>query len=426
MSDNDQALLPCPFCGGEAKLYRMQDDRTGADTDEWFARCDPCDLIHDAAWGKPASEAIAAWNRRAQPATIGSHIGNGGVFDPSVSAAEPVADPFAYMLRRPDGSVFWDEDHCIWTHKEDAEEAAEEHGMTMFGVFDHPPAAEPVGLRELLDRAELAWQRFFYPAADNFSGPIGDKLPSVDLEVADCLRLVLAELGRHVVTPETDIPALTTPARTDDAAQAGGDDKWRKMLLELLAVIHRDGGHKTQAIGIQLAYEQALQLSSERIHSLPSQEVGPSRADPARAIEIARQMDAEDGGYPSQKVEPAALVKRQTVDIIREWLLSGDHPVSQWEKDFAAALDAAAYPTGAGEGLPADVVLLVVAGREAWEFLQEHQPHDQVTAALFKALERFASRVCYDDEGGDLPEAHADPCTCGAALTPADAQKGEG
>lgn len=100
--------------------------------------------------------------------------------------------------------------------------------------LDHPPAAEPVALRALLDRAELAWQRFFYPAADNFSGPIGDKLPSVDLEVADCLRLVLAELGRHVVTPETDIPALATPARTDDAALAGGDATQERPYPKLL------------------------------------------------------------------------------------------------------------------------------------------------------------------------------------------------
>ena len=69
----------------------------------------------------------------------------------------------------------------------------------------------------LLDRAELAWQRFFYPAADCFTGPGGDKLPAVDLEVADCLRLVLAAVGRLVVTPETDVPA---PMATVGAGEA--------------------------------------------------------------------------------------------------------------------------------------------------------------------------------------------------------------
>ncbi|WP_125998169.1 hypothetical protein [Sphingobium yanoikuyae] len=47
-------------------------------------------------------------------------------------------EPFAYMLRDTDGKVFWDEDMCIWTHREDAEEAAEDKGMAMFGVYDGP------------------------------------------------------------------------------------------------------------------------------------------------------------------------------------------------------------------------------------------------------------------------------------------------
>lgn len=82
-------------------------------------------------------------------------------------------------------------------------------------------AGEPVDAA-LLDRAELAWQRFFYPAADCFTGPTADKLPSVDLEVADCLRLVLAAVGRLVVTPEADVPApLATLQRLGQEFDAG-------------------------------------------------------------------------------------------------------------------------------------------------------------------------------------------------------------
>ena len=74
-----------------------------------------------------------------------------------------------------------------------------------------PKPAEPA--EELFDRAELAWQRFFYPAADCFDGPDGDKHRSVDLELADCLRLVLAHCGRLVVTPAKDVPNVQpTPA----------------------------------------------------------------------------------------------------------------------------------------------------------------------------------------------------------------------
>lgn len=74
-------------------------------------------------------------------------------------------------------------------------------------------APRPAFDAALLDRAELAWQRFFYPAADNFTAPLGNKLRSVDLEVADCLRLVLAAMGRHVVTPKFDVPAIQNVAR---------------------------------------------------------------------------------------------------------------------------------------------------------------------------------------------------------------------
>ncbi|WP_375187771.1 hypothetical protein [Sphingobium yanoikuyae] len=82
-------------------------------------------------------------------------------------------------------------------------------------------AGEPVDVA-LLDRAELAWQRFFYPAADCFTGPVGDKVPSVDLEVADCLRLVLAAVGRLVVTPEADVSApLPTLQRLGQEFDAG-------------------------------------------------------------------------------------------------------------------------------------------------------------------------------------------------------------
>lgn len=61
-------------------------------------------------------------------------------------------------------------------------------------------------------------------------------------------------------------------------------------------------------------------------------------------------------------------------------------------------------------GTPAtslDVIALVIAARAA---LDSEELSD--SAALDKAVEAFASRVCYDDEGGSLPEAHADPCTC--------------
>lgn len=68
------------------------------------------------------------------------------------------------------------------------------------------------------------------------------------------------------------------------------------------------------------------------------------------------------------------------------------------------------------EAVPADVVSLVCAARQIIErgyvstAIDDERPDAE---ALSKALEAFAARVCYDDEGGSIDEAHADPCTCG-------------
>lgn len=61
---------------------------------------------------------------------------------------------------------------------------------------------------------------------------------------------------------------------------------------------------------------------------------------------------------------------------------------------------------------PSDVVALVCAARAALESEDLRSVHSD---QLSEAVEAFASRVCYDDEGGTLPEAHAVPCTCGRA-----------
>lgn len=54
------ALLPCPFCGGGAELHSYEDD------DVYTVVCDHCDASGRHYSG--ASEAIAAWNRRAPSA----------------------------------------------------------------------------------------------------------------------------------------------------------------------------------------------------------------------------------------------------------------------------------------------------------------------------------------------------------------------
>ena len=72
----NNTLLPCPFCGGEAKLHDgvvviPVIDENGAyidadveDTPAWV-ECAACGAATDGV--DSADEAIAAWNRRAEP-----------------------------------------------------------------------------------------------------------------------------------------------------------------------------------------------------------------------------------------------------------------------------------------------------------------------------------------------------------------------
>ena len=55
----------CPFCGGEA--VPTQEDCLGYYNDTWMVFCEACDLYIGFAKQYTKEQAIAAWNRRAQP-----------------------------------------------------------------------------------------------------------------------------------------------------------------------------------------------------------------------------------------------------------------------------------------------------------------------------------------------------------------------
>lgn len=62
MSGGDEKLLPCPFCGGEAKL---RDSRIFEKVPNWVAFC-PVGHAMTPSYGEK-DKAIKAWNTRPKP-----------------------------------------------------------------------------------------------------------------------------------------------------------------------------------------------------------------------------------------------------------------------------------------------------------------------------------------------------------------------
>lgn len=57
-------LKPCPFCGGEAEIWRANRERSA-----WIACMGRCCVLVSKEYTTDA-EAIAAWNRRAHDADL--------------------------------------------------------------------------------------------------------------------------------------------------------------------------------------------------------------------------------------------------------------------------------------------------------------------------------------------------------------------
>jgi Lar family restriction alleviation protein len=119
--DHTQAverLKPCPFCGSSVRLMRLLSDagRRAGDPPAYDVECNKCWV-----WGRwsTEAEAIAAWNRRAEPADLLAAIARVEELrssrDQSILPDEalllkvwlaPVPEPFA-----PDGTASPPHDH---------------------------------------------------------------------------------------------------------------------------------------------------------------------------------------------------------------------------------------------------------------------------------------------------------------------------
>ena len=75
MSDNRTTeLLPCPFCGGEAKLSHYET----FDNDEWAVECmGVCEIQPATCLFFTKEQAIEAWNTRTPEQAIAATLGSG-------------------------------------------------------------------------------------------------------------------------------------------------------------------------------------------------------------------------------------------------------------------------------------------------------------------------------------------------------------
>jgi len=62
----DHNLLPCPFCGGEAEIWRASADPKRP---AWVGCMGRCAVLVSRGY-ETTEEAIAAWNRRTPPAAV--------------------------------------------------------------------------------------------------------------------------------------------------------------------------------------------------------------------------------------------------------------------------------------------------------------------------------------------------------------------
>ncbi|MEC3912363.1 hypothetical protein U5A82_18350 [Sphingobium sp. CR2-8] len=266
-----------------------------------------------------------------------------------------------------------------------AKQAAKPTGSAL--PVAHPPAAEPVGLREAVAREARAAEMSANLMRDrNRTGGWQGAARTADAfdRIARALR-----------------QALTTPARTDDAGVGGPgwdvdgmcDDHGRFVCSKCALSPAPDRG-EVDAEHIERA---AQWLHDEGgFGDAWSNYTWPEHRD---------DTGQRDGGFV--KIVPSD-VQAKFREVATRML-----------RVFPAALKPA-DATPAGEAVqmavPADVAALVVAGRQIMErgYVSISIEEERVDSeALTKALDAFASRVCWDDEGGELPDAHADPCTCG-------------
>lgn len=228
-------------------------------------------------------------------------------------------------------------------------------------VASHPPAAEPVGLGEAMPIHGLLWS-----------------LREHVVMTLECQaeQHVIEDAVKIVRQAADVIEALATPARTDDAAQAGGDAADVREFADKVMDAAHDccidpdaGPDATTSVSFTGEEGSNVAQAMHRLaaRALPSQEVEPAATCNDRLQVGAGVKDGltTDGITQRDREDCAELFlmigrcTEKDAQAIRagEWDATKD---LMWFAHRRATLATqAAYPTGAGEGRWAGVIELV-------------------------------------------------------------------
>lgn len=380
MSDNDQALLPCPFC--RAEMQRVSDKEgefymhPGVVTDD--------DCLMSGQGVHPRN--YAAWNRRATLAsdTIGN--GDGEAVD-TLAASEAAPGVWTDVLAAPpaadepvpsDAAVAAKAREALgtWLAWPDAprdgirpvtNEQVESWLAGLPNRLGYPPAAEPVGMREALE---------FYADPDTWIG-----VYTTDEDAPLCgdwskgeyyigshpgakARAALEALPSQEVEPAADHNPLAEPLRRALLAadnllselDAHQDMTGEHLEAEDQAVV--DGAKEDMAYArAALKRHRALCDLAENDADLIGSETSasPVKRDLASGDQIAaiirvQMREQWDEICADTQCHPLDIEKRgrSTYYEDRHWTEAVAKYAAQ---DILAALSTqAAYPTGAGEG----------------------------------------------------------------------------
>lgn len=424
-------LKPCPFCGGEATLEKLENGQRSVGCIE--ASGQPCIGFQMLSSYPTDAEAIAAWNCR-YPRS-----------DDERSTMERLADILRDSSYKPTqrflGAAFLGYDYARRLYS------------GQIALPDAQPPAPSLLEGEVLGFAHALENGDF----DNVAFALNQRM-CCDGHMCGCQGSTVGQYLAYELREIIKKPLTAKPIDWLKVAKLAGEHGIRyrtnRALEQFLTALSTEAGSGEVRITKEWCLNMAALEDGEIGAGMPDHplraaiaEAGkPAPSEPVAwmytkpghfnniryAHERGLQLDGSWTETPlyAAPVEPAPSEERlrEAASIIEQFLeYLGDDPWRMVGKarDFLAGISSPLSHDAEGESatvsregeaarVPADVCRLVVAARiVSEEFAGVHGPENVALSELSDAVEAFASRVCWNDDGGSIPEAHANPCTCG-------------